>query len=105
MKHLNTVSRISVTLGLAGALLAAPALSAPGKGWDAFNVAQGDNIHAAGAYMGTSLGGSAGKGYEAFRAGGDDPIPDTGKGYMGTSQGGGAGNGWDVFNVGEGNGL
>lgn len=103
MKNLNTVSRISFTLGLA--LLATPALSAPGKGWDAFNIGQGDDIHAAGAYMGTSLGGSAGKGYDVFRTGGGDPIPDTGKGYLGTSQGGGAGQGWDVFNVGAGDRL
>lgn len=102
MKNLNTVSRFATMLGLTGALLAAPAFSAPGKGWDAFNLGQGDRIHDSGHYMGTAMSNSAGKGFDVFRTGTGDPLPETGKSYLGTSMGGSAGKGWDAFNLGQG---
>lgn len=97
MNTSKTASQFSACIGLMGALLAAPALSAPGNAWDAFNVGQGDSIHSTSAYVGTSMGGSPGKSYDVFRAGVGEPVPAPGKGYMGTSQGTRAGQGWDLF--------
>lgn len=102
MKLQNKTASLSFALGLSAALLAMPAQSAPGKGWDVFNSGQGDSIHATSGYMGTSTGGSAGKGFDVFRTGSGDPIPASGHGYVGTSTGGSAGKGWDVFNMGLG---
>ena len=104
MNKLTTTSRLSLIAGLSAALLAAPAMSSPGKGWDTLNIGQGDNIHTA-AFVGTALGGSAGKGFDVFNVGAGEPLPAAGQGYMGTAHGGSAGQGWDVLHVGQGDKL
>jgi hypothetical protein len=103
MKTLKTVSLVSGFIGLAGVLLAPAALSAPGKGWDTFNLGQGDPIPAASKdYVGTSSAASAGKGWDSFNMKQGDPIPAASKDFKGSSSGASAGKGWDVFNMGLG---
>jgi hypothetical protein len=100
MKTLKAVSLVSGLIGLAGVLLTPAALSAPGKGWDTFNLGQGDPIPAAHKeYVGTSSGASAGKGWDTFNMKQGDPIPAASKEvFKATPSDAGS---WDVFYTGE----
>ena len=70
MKTLKTVSIISGFLGLAGVFLASPTMSAPGKGWDTFNMGQGEMIPAANRdFKGSSGVASTGEGWDVFYTG------------------------------------
>lgn len=102
MKTLKTVALVSGFIGLAGVLLAPPAMSAPGKGWDVFNAGQGEPIAASSQNVNTSPGGSAGKGWDMFNLGQGAPIHAANQEYTGTSSGTGSGEGWDLFNTGQG---
>lgn len=103
MKTFKTVSLISGFLGLAGVLLAPAAMSAPGKGWDTFNMGQGDPIPASSeSYRGTSSGASTGKGWDTFNMGQGELIPAANKDFKGSSGVASSGEGWDVFYTGEG---
>ena len=107
MKTLKTVSRITSVIGLAGILLAPAVMSAPGQGWDIFNMGQGESVPAGSKhYIGTSSNvGGTGKGWDTFNTGQGEKIPAADNSYKGTSSGGSTGKGWDAFGVGQGDRL
>ncbi|MDT3707522.1 MAG: hypothetical protein ROZ09_11900 [Thiobacillus sp.] len=103
MKTFKTVSLISGLIGVAGVLLAPAAMSAPGKGWDTFNMGQGDPIPVSGKpYSGTSsAAAAAGKGWDTFNMRQGAPIPPASKDFKGASGAASASEGWAVFYTGE----
>ncbi|MDT3707931.1 MAG: hypothetical protein ROZ09_13995 [Thiobacillus sp.] len=107
MNTFKTSTIIVGFVGLAGILLAPAAISAPGKGWDTFNMGQGDPIPVASKdYVGTSSGASATKGWDTFNMKQGDPIPAASQGALSAPSGApSTGGGWDVFYTGEGDKL
>ena len=101
MKTLKTVSLVSGFIGLAGVLLSTGAMSAPGKGWDVFNIGQGEPIPASGQNVNTSHK-PAGKGWDVMRTGSGEPIPASSKDDKDASLSASTGKGWDVFHTGQG---
>lgn len=104
MKIVKTGFPIAGAIGLSGLLLASPATSAPGKGWDTFNMGQGDPIPVASrSNTGVSAGAaSAGKGWDTFRVGQGEPIPVSRGAVPGSSAGAeGVADAWQVFYTGE----
>ncbi len=102
MTTLKTASRLSLFLGLTSALLAAPAISAPGNEWDIFKVGQGDPTSLSLTYVHPSIGSIAGNEFDSFKSGSGEPLNAAMPSYMGTSIGSLPGQGWDTHNVGEG---
>lgn len=108
MKIFKRVPLIAGSIGLSSLLLASPAMCAPGKGWDTFNMGLGDPVPAAGrSNTGVLAGGAgAGKGWDTFRMGQGDPIPVSSRAAPGHSDRvTDTGEAWQVFYTGERNKL
>jgi hypothetical protein len=100
MRTIKTASLISGFLGVSAVLVSTAAMSAtPGKGWDVFNVGQGERITAVAKGADTSKG-SPGKGWDVMRTGAGERVPDYSQDSKGESSR--ASKGWDVFNMGLG---
>ena len=108
MKIFKRVPLTAGSIGLSGLLLASPAMSEPGKGWDTFNMGQGDPIPVAGrGNTGASAGDApVGKGWDTFRMGQGDPIPVSSRAAPAHSaRVTGTVEAWQVFYTGERNKL
>ena len=104
MKTFTSVSRLATAVGLTAVLLSPAAMSA-GKGWDTFNMGQGDGLAHAQRQGAAASGATAGKGWDAFAVGQGERIPAAGGAYEATSSVPSAGEGWDAFNMGQGERL
>lgn len=96
MKSLKTAS---VLLGLAGALLSTAALSAPGRGWDFYNIGAGDRIPVGAQSANAPGAASAGKGWDFYNNGAGQRIPVS---TQAAATDAGAGKGWDFYSMGLG---
>lgn len=108
MKGLAGVCFVPAVFGLSALLLAPAAMAAPGKGWDTFNLGQGDPIPVSGKHdtRASAGSGSTGKGWDTFNTGQGDPIPASGRNGPGAPPAtGDTGETWQVFYTGERNRL
>lgn len=86
---LNAVS--AALVGAVALLMAVPAtsFSEVGRGWDTFNVGDGETIASMPdkAYMGTSLGSAVGQGWDVANVGDGQRIPTPDRAYSGSPPG------------------
>lgn len=96
MKIVKCIYVVAISTVTAGVLVAAPAMAAPGKGWDMFNSGQGDRIGPPASSQ------PASSGFDMFQMGLGEPVHATG--YKAAMQSH-AGQGWDMYQTGSGQAL
>jgi hypothetical protein len=99
---MKSVKAAFVLFGLAGALLSSTAQSAPGRGWDFYNMGAGDPISVGTQAVSASGTLSAGKGWDFMQNGAGERIPVSNRVGRADVTDASAGKGWDFFNMGLG---